>query len=337
LMTLAETTPTTANVRSYAAIVREKSVLRRLLEAGGEIVRKVHSQGADAQTLLDDAERSIFEVSGDNSRDAFTPIKDIVTATFRQITELFENPDRYTGLPSGFHHLDEMTGGLQPSDLVIVAARPSMGKTAFCLSLARHAALAERPGKVLVFSLEMSKEQLVKRLLCADGKIDATRLNRGRLGESDWPRLTRSAARVSEAPIFIDDTPAITVVELRAKARRLAKREGGLAMIVVDYLQLMRGSSDAETRTLEVGEISRGLKALAKELHVPVVALSQLNRSVEQRPGKRPQLSDLRESGAIEQDADLILFIFREEVYLRQAKEDVPEDVLGMAEIIIGK
>ncbi|MCA9772063.1 MAG: replicative DNA helicase [Myxococcales bacterium] len=338
LMTLAETVPSAANVGHYAKIVREKAIIRRLLSATNEITRAVHAEGADAQSLLDEAEQRIFEVSQVRARQSMVPVKDVVTDVFHQINELFQNPDSVTGLPTHYYELDEKTGGLQRGDLIIVAGRPSMGKTALALCMGLRIATSEAPAGVAVFSLEMSKELLAKRLLAVQAKIDSSKLKDGKLGADDWTRLTNAAGKVSRAPIYIDDTPAISIVELRAKARRLASQlNGTLGLIVVDYLQLMQAGSAVERREQEISAISRSLKALAKELNVPVIALSQLNRSVESRPNKRPMMSDLRESGAIEQDADVIMFIYREEAYLRQAKEDVPEDVQGVAEIIIGK
>jgi replicative DNA helicase len=262
---------------------------------------------------------------------SFYPIRDIVKQSFKTIERLFERKELVTGVPSGFRELDQKTAGFQPSDLIIVAGRPSMGKTAFCLNIAQYAAI-EKKIPIAIFSLEMSKEQLVIRMLCSEARVEGTKLRTGFLIESDWPRLTLAAGNLSEASIFIDDSAALSVLELRAKARRL-KAEHGLGMIVVDYLQLMKGRLRAESRQQEISEISRSLKALAKDLNVPVMAVSQLSRRTEERQGMRPQLSDLRESGAIEQDADLILFIYRDEVYNRS--EDNPNR--GKAEVIIGK
>ncbi len=267
----------------------------------------------------------------DRVRPSFYSLKEILKASFKTIEKLYEQRQIITGVPTGFSKLDELTSGLQPSDLIIVAGRPSMGKTTFALNIAQHAAI-EAGITSAIFSLEMAKEQLALRMLCSEAKIDAHRLRGGFLSESDWPKLTRAAGKLSEAPIFIDDTPAISVLEMRAKARRL-KAEHNLGLIVVDYLQLMRGRTDSETREQEISDISRSLKALAKELNIPVIALSQLNRRVEERGDKRPQLADLRESGAIEQDADVIIFLYRDEVYNRS--EENPNK--GRAEIIIGK
>jgi replicative DNA helicase len=262
---------------------------------------------------------------------SFYSIRDIVKQSFKTIERLYEKKELVTGVPSGYRDLDQRTAGFQPSDLIIVAGRPSMGKTAFCLNVAQYAAIEKRT-PVAIFSLEMSKEQLVIRMLCSEAQVEGTRLRTGFLTESDWPRLTLAAGNLSDAPIFIDDAAALSVLELRAKARRL-NAEHGLGMIMIDYLQLMRGRAKVESRQQEISEISRSLKALAKELNVPVIAVSQLSRRTEERQGMRPQLSDLRESGAIEQDADVILFIYRDEVYNRS--EDNPNR--GKAEIIIGK
>lgn len=329
LATLVDFLPSSAPIVSYSKVVKEKAMLRSLIQAATEIIAKGYEGSDDIDRFIDDAERIIFQVSEKKMRQSFYPVKDIVKDAFKAIESLYEKKESITGVATGFKDLDKMTCGMQPSDLIIVAGRPSMGKTAFALNIAENAA-CEHKTCVAVFSLEMSKEQLVQRMLCGSAKVDASKLRGGFLKESDWPKLTRAAGRLSEAPFFIDDTPALSVLEMRAKARRL-KREQGLGMIVVDYLQLMRGINSGESREREISEISRGLKALAKELSVPVIALSQLNRSVESRTDKRPQLSDLRESGAIEQDADVIAFIYRDEVY----NKGTPDR--GVAEIIIGK
>jgi replicative DNA helicase len=283
------------------------------------------------ESLLDQAEQAIFQISENRVKPSFYPIRDIVKESFKTIERLFEKKELVTGVPTGFKELDQRTAGFQAADLIIVAGRPSMGKTAFCLNVAQYAAI-EKKIPVAVFSLEMSKEQLVIRMLCSEAQVEGTRLRTGYLTESDWPRLTLAAGNLSDAPIYIDDSAALSVLELRAKARRL-DAEYGLGMIIIDYLQLMKGRSRVENRQQEISEISRSLKALAKEVNVPVVAVSQLSRRTEERQGMRPQLTDLRESGAIEQDADLILFIYRDEVYNRA--EDNPNR--GKAEIIIGK
>lgn len=328
---LVNSVPTAANISYYANIIKEKSLLRKLIQRATEIINEGYGNSGDINEFLDRAERLIFEISEDRVRPSFYSLKEILKASFKTIEKLYEQRQIITGVPTGFSKLDELTSGLQPSDLIIVAGRPSMGKTTFALNIAQHAAI-EAGITSAIFSLEMAKEQLALRMLCSEAKIDAHRLRGGFLSESDWPKLTRAAGKLSEAPIFIDDTPAISVLEMRAKARRL-KAEHNLGLIVVDYLQLMRGRTDSETREQEISDISRSLKALAKELNIPVIALSQLNRRVEERGDKRPQLADLRESGAIEQDADVIIFLYRDEVYNRS--EENPNK--GRAEIIIGK
>jgi replicative DNA helicase len=331
LTLVADQVPSTANIAYYARIVREKAVLRRLIRKGSEIVEECYRDQIDLEDFLDEVERGIFQIAEDRVRKSYFPMKDIVKASFETIERLYERKALITGVPSGFVDLDTLTAGFQASDLIVVAARPSMGKTALCLDIARHAAVvADIP--VALFSLEMSKEQIAIRLLCAEAKVDGSKLRRGFLKESDWPKLTTAAGVLSESPIFVDDTPDLSVLELRAKARRL-KAEKNIGLVILDYLQLMRGRHGVERREQEISEISRSLKALAKELNVPVIALSQLNRRVEERGDKMPQLSDLRESGAIEQDADVILFIYRDEVYNRNP--DNPKR--GTAEIIVGK
>lgn len=329
LASLVDRVPTAANITYYGKIVHEKAILRRLIEGATEIVEKGYADGGDVDASLDRAEQMIFEIAQRKIKQSFFAVKDIVKKSFETIEKLFERKEMVTGVPTGYHDLDKITAGMQPSDLIIVAGRPSMGKTAFALNMVAHAAM-EAGTPCAVFSLEMSKEQLVQRLLCCEAKVDASKLRGGFLSESDWPRLTRAAGSLSEAPIYIDDTPAINVLEMRAKTRRL-QRDRGLGMVVVDYLQLMRGLGSIESREREISEISRSLKALAKELHVPVIALSQLNRGVELRTDKRPQLADLRESGSIEQDADIVMFVYRDEVYNRESPDR------GTAEIIIGK
>ena len=328
---LIDSVPTAANIEYYAKIVKEKGILRKLIQTSTEIITQSYEDRGDVETFIDEAERAIFQISERRVKPSFYPIRDIVKQSFKTIERLFERKELVTGVPSGFRELDQKTAGFQPSDLIIVAGRPSMGKTAFCLNVAQYAAI-EKKTPIAIFSLEMSKEQLVIRMLCSEARVEGTKLRTGFLIESDWPRLTLAAGNISEAPIFIDDSAALSVLELRAKARRL-KAEHGLGMIVVDYLQLMKGRLRAESRQQEISEISRSLKALAKDLAVPVIAVSQLSRRTEERQGMRPQLSDLRESGAIVQDADLILFIYRDEVYNRS--EDNPNR--GKAEVIIGK
>jgi replicative DNA helicase len=331
LNSLVNSVPTAANISYYAKIVKEKAILRKLINRSTDIISQVYGVSGDVDDFLDQAERSIFEISEDRVRPSFYSLKDIIKASFKTIERLYEKRQLITGVPTGFTKLDELTSGLQPSDLIIIAGRPSMGKTALALDIAAHAAV-EGGIPSAIFSLEMAKEQLALRMLCSEAKVDAHRLRGGFLSESDWPKLTRAAGSLSEAPIFIDDTPGLSALEMRAKSRRL-KAEHNLGLVVVDYLQLMRGRADSDNREQEISDISRSLKALAKELNVPVMALSQLNRRVEERGDRRPQLSDLRESGAIEQDADVIIFLYRDEVYNKS--EDNPNK--GKAEIIIGK
>ncbi len=331
LASLTSIVPVTANIASYARIIKQKSVLRRLIEVNTEIAGRCYEEQGEIDLLVDEAEQAIFDIAGKKSGQSFTPLKDIIPAAFAKVEQLFKRKELITGVPTGYYEIDKLTAGLQPSDLIILAGRPSMGKTAFAMNLAQHAALVEKTG-VAIFSLEMSKEQLTMRLLSSVGRIDSHRIRTGKLHDEDWPKLTRAVGMLSEAPLYIDDTPAISVLEMRSKIRRLASQYP-LGMILVDYLQLMRGRSSSENRTQEISEISRSLKALAKEHNVPVLALSQLNRSLESRTDKRPMMADLRESGAIEQDADIICFIYRDQVYNKA--EDNPEK--GTAEIIIGK
>ena len=326
---LAERVPSAANIAHYARIVREKAVLRSLINVSNEIASRCYNGEEDIEQFLDEAERLIFDVSEKRVRPAFFKMGDMIMDTIKTVEKLYERKELVTGVPTGFIDLDRLTAGLQPADLIIVAARPSMGKTAFVLNIAQYVALQTNTA-VGIFSLEMSKEQLVMRMLCSEARVDNAKVRAGYLGERDFPRLAMAAGRLAEAPIYIDDTPAQNILELRAKARRL-KREAGLGIVIIDYLQLMRGLTAQENRTQELSEISRGLKSLAKELNVPVMALSQLNRQVEQRADRRPMMSDIRESGAIEQDADLIAFIYRDEVYRPDSQDE------GIAEIIIGK
>ena len=332
LSSLADNVPSAANISHYSKIVKEKAILRRLIGTATEILNKSYNSAADIDTVLDEAEHAIFEISENKIRPAFSPFKDIIKESVKTIEKLYERKELVTGVPTGYEKIDDITSGLQKSDLIIIAGRPSMGKTAFALNIAQYAAL-EANIPVAIFSLEMSKEQLALRMLSAEARVDSQRIRRGFLGEADWPRLIAAAGRLSEAQIFIDDSSAISALEMKAKSRRL-KSEVDLGLIILDYLQLMRSGSYRETsREQEISEISRSLKALAKELSVPVIALSQLNRKLEDRTNKRPQMADLRDSGAIEQDADLIAFIYRDEVY--DKSEENPEK--GMAEIIIGK
>lgn len=331
LASLVDNVPSAANVANYAKIVKEKAILRGLIGSATEIINSCYETGSDVDQVLDKAEHSIFEISENKVKPSFYLMKDIIKESFRAIEDLFTRKELITGVGTGFEKIDDMTSGLQNSDLIIIAGRPSMGKTAFALNIAQFAAL-ETQTPVAIFSLEMSKEQLAFRMLASEARVDSQRLRKGFLGETDWPKLTTAAGRLSEAPLFIDDTPAITVLEMKAKSRRL-KADQGLGLIVVDYIQLMRAGGYTNSREQEISEISRSLKALAKELKVPVIALSQLNRKVEDRPNRRPQMADLRESGAIEQDADVIAFIYRDEVYNKS--DDNPDK--GVAEIIIGK
>jgi len=330
LASLTSIVPVTANVNSYAKIIREKSILRKLISVNTSIAARCYDEQNDIDVLVDEAEQAIFDIAGSKGSQYFTHIKSVVPKAFATVEQLYKRKEFITGVPTGYNQIDKMTAGLQASDLVIIAARPSMGKTSFAMNIAQHAALVEKTG-VAVFSLEMSKEQLVMRLLSSVGHIDSQRIRTGNMHSDDWPKLTRAVGMLSDAPIFIDDTPAISVLEMRAKMRRLAAQHD-IGLIVVDYLQLMRGRN-TENRTQEISDISRSLKALAKEHAIPVLALSQLNRGLESRTDKRPMMSDLRESGAIEQDADVICFIYRDEVYNKA--EDNPER--GTAEIIIGK
>jgi len=331
LASLVDNVPSAANVANYAKIVKEKAILRGLIGSATNIIDSCYETGSDVDVVLDKAEHSIFEISQNKVRPSFYPIKDIVKDSFLAIEGIYTRKGLYTGVETGFGKIDDLTSGLQPSDLIIIAGRPSMGKTAFALNIAQFAAM-ENKIPVAVFSLEMSKEQLGFRLLASEAKVDSQRLRKGQLGEIDWPKLTTAAGRLSEAPLYIDDTAAITVLEMKAKSRRLSA-ESGLGLIVVDYIQLMRADGYRDNREQEISAISRSLKALAKELKVPVIALSQLNRQVETRTNRRPQMADLRESGAIEQDADVIAFIYRDEVYNKS--DDNPEK--GTAEIIIAK
>ena len=331
LSLIANSVPTAANVHYHARIVHEKAQLRSLINAATEIAGAAYESADEVEDIMDSAEKRILQVaSGKRSKD-FVPLQDILLDTLEQIDLRYNNKGSITGLPTGFTELDHLTAGLQKSDLILVAARPSMGKTAFTLNIAAHVVLrAKEP--VAFFSLEMSKEQLVQRLLCSEGRIDSQRLRVGELEEKEWGDLIDTANRLSAAPLYIDDTPGITVMELRSKARRL-KAEHGLSLIIIDYLQLMqgRGNKSGDNRQQEISEISRSLKALARELNVPVIALSQLSRSVESRQIKRPMLSDLRESGSLEQDADIVMFLYREDYY------DPETENKNITEVIIAK
>jgi len=329
IASLVEMVPTAANVKYYAQIVKEKSILRNLITVSTEIISECYEDSEDIDELLDRAEKKIFEISERRILSGFVPIHQVLKESFDTLERLFQRRELVTGVATGFREFDSRTAGLQPSDLIIVAGRPSMGKTSFCLNIAQYVAtVSKRP--VAIFSLEMSRQQLVLRLLCSEARINSTKVRTGFLDKEDWPRLTKAAGVISEAPIYIDDTPALSVRDIRARARRL-KAEQGLDLIIIDYLQLIKSKGKQESRHQEISEITRSLKALAKELNVPVIAISQLSRAVEQRSDHRPQLSDLRESGSIEQDGDLIVFLYRDEVY----NEDTLDK--GVAEVIIGK
>ncbi|MFO1283501.1 MAG: replicative DNA helicase [Burkholderiales bacterium] len=332
---LVQSVPTAANIRHYAQIVRDRSVLRQLASTAGEIAESAYQpMGRSSSQLLDEAETKVMHIAeaGSRGRKQYAKVGDLLEGVVERIEELYsrEHPTDVTGLATGFADLDRMTAGLQAGDLVIVAGRPSMGKTALAVNIGEHVALeSKRP--VAIFSMEMGANQLALRLIGSVGRLPSQNLRTGRLQAEDWTRLSSALGRLAEAPILIDETPALTVMELRSRARRIARAPSPLGLVIVDYLQLMQASTQGENRATEISEISRSLKALAKELSVPVIALSQLNRSLEQRPNKRPVMSDLRESGAIEQDADVILFIYRDEVYNPETQDK------GVAEIIIGK
>ncbi|MEX2584469.1 MAG: replicative DNA helicase [Gemmatimonadota bacterium] len=335
LAQLLDAVPTSANVEYHAKIVREKALLRRLIEAATSIIQATYEAGGEVEALLDEAEQKIFQIAQTHDRKGFVWIKELLWPAMEQIELLSQNSSAITGVPTGFADLDEKTAGFQKGDLVIVAARPSMGKTALTLNIAQHAAIGAHRS-VAFFSLEMSKEALVQRMLTSEARVDASRVRTGRLRDDDYPRLAQAAGLLNTAPIYIDDTAGISILEMRAKARRLKSDRPDLAMVIVDYLQLMQGNGRTENRQQEVSEISRGLKALAKELDIPVVALSQLSRAVESRPDKRPMMSDLRESGALEQDADVIMFLYRPEYYHGPTDKD-GNSLEGRAELIVGK
>ncbi|HFC8536572.1 TPA: replicative DNA helicase [Neisseria bacilliformis] len=336
LISLAQNTPSAANIRRYAEIVRERAIMRRLAEVGTEIARNAYNpEGRDAAQLLDEAENKVFQIaeSTAKSKQGFLQLPDLLQEVVERIDMLYarDNPDEVTGIATGFVDLDKKTSGLQPGDLIIVAGRPSMGKTAFSLNIAEHVAV-EGKLPVAVFSMEMGGAQLVMRMLGSVGRLDQHVLKTGKLQDEHWGRLNEAVIKLSDAPMFIDETAGLTALELRARARRLARQfNGRLGLIVIDYLQLMESSGRTDNRAAALGEISRSLKSLAKELQVPIIALSQLSRSVEQRTDKRPMMSDLRESGAIEQDADLIMFMYRDEYYNPESQ------MKGLAECIIGK
>ncbi len=331
LSSLVAAVPTAANVKHHAKIIREKALMRGLIRAATEVIEMVYDEGMPADEMVDRAEKTIFEISDKRTTTTFSSMKDVIKDSFQMIEDLYDSKKAITGVPSGFRDLDELTTGFQPGDLIIVGGRPSMGKTTFALNIAQHVAV-EGGEPVAIFSLEMSKRQLAIRMLCSEAMVDANKVRKGFIGKEDWHKLTSAAGKLAEAPVYIDDSSNLSVLEMRAKARRLKLEKGGLSLIIVDYLQLMKGRGSFERREQEISDISRSLKALAKELEVPVIALSQLNRAVEQRHDKRPTLADLRESGAIEQDADVILFLYRDEVYNKNNPES-----RGKAEVIIAK
>lgn len=348
LTALVESCPSSANVEAYAKVVNEKSVLRQLLSATEQISGMVYSEedSEDITQLIDNAEKKLFEIGSRQLRDGFSHIKTLLMSAYDQIEKQFQNKGEATGISTGFIDLDDITSGLQATDLIILAARPSMGKTALAINIAHHIALRERM-PVAVFSLEMSKEQLVQRLICSEAQINSRNLRRGMLADSDWMRVTQAVNNLYQAPIFIDDTPGATTFEMRAKARRLTAEHGQLGLIVVDYLQLAHTSNKSENRTQEISEIARQLKSMARELKVPLIALSQLSRAVEQREDKRPILSDLRESGSIEAEADIVAFIYRPSYYKNKPHHSAdqsgppapeePDPDEGIAEVILGK
>ena len=329
LAVLANAVPTSANISHYVSIVKEKSILRSLINNSTRIVSMCYESEGNINEVVDNAEKFIFEISDKKTQGVFIPLKELVKDSIETIDQLYQKKQHITGVPTGYVDFDIKTAGLQPSDLIIIAGRPSMGKSALALGIAEYAGIVEKI-PTAIFSLEMSKEQLVQRMLCSHARVDAHKVRTGYLSTSDWPRLTAAAGKLSESPIYIDDTPGISVMELRAKARRL-KMHHDIKLIILDYLQLMRGSGGIENRQQEISEISRSLKALARELNVPLIGISQLSRAVESRTDHRPQLSDLRESGAIEQDADLVALLLREEYY------NPSPDNQGIAEVIISK
>jgi len=330
ITSLTSSIPTAANIEHYAKIVKEKGIVRHLINNATEIVHDCYESTSNADKLLDKAEKSIFEISSKKVAQKSILLKDIIKDSIETIDNLYQRKENITGIPTGFHEFDVLTAGLQASDLIIIAGRPSMGKSALAACIAEYAGIVEKI-PVAFFSLEMSKEQLVQRMLCSHARVNAHKVRTGFLSQSDWPRLVNAAGKLSEAPIYIDDTPGISVLELRAKARRL-KSQYDIKFLILDYLQLMQGPARSENRQQEISEISRSLKALARELNVSLVAISQLSRAVEQRAEHRPQLSDLRESGAIEQDADLVVLLLREEYYNPNM-----EDKKGLADVIVAK
>lgn len=329
LANIAASTGSSANVKQYCFIVRDKSLLRKLIKSTQEISELGYSGSEKAEVVMDYAEKAIFDLMQNRSREEFASVREVAVSAFERIEQIYRSKGKLTGLPTGFADFDAKTAGLQKSDLILLAARPSMGKTAFALNLVEHAAIRQNT-PTAVFSLEMSKEQLVNRMLCAEARVDAQRLRTGELADDDWPKLVQAMGPLSEAPIFIDDTPGISPGEIRSKCRKL-KLECGLGLIVIDYLQLMSGNGRNDSRQQEISEISRALKAIAREMDAPVIALSQLSRACEQRADHHPMLSDLRESGAIEQDADVVVFLYRDEYYFPESEKR------NMAELMIAK
>lgn len=329
LTDISSSVPTIANAAHYAKIIREKALLRKLIRACGDISNMSFEAAEEIAGIIEFAEKSVFDISQKRTSKGFSPVKDVLVSSFNRIEELYSTKGNITGVPTGFIDIDGKTSGLQKNDLILVAARPSMGKTAFALNIAQYAAL-NTGIPIAIFSLEMSKEQLVNRMICAEANIDSHKLRTGNLEDDDWPKLAGAVSRLSETNIYIDDTPGITIPEMRSKCRRL-KLERGLELILIDYLQLMQGSGRAESRQQEISEISRSLKALAREMECPLLAMSQLSRAPEMRSEHRPMLSDLRESGAIEQDADVVMFLYRDEYYNADTEKK------GIAEVILAK
>ena len=328
LASLPDKVPTTANVQKYIKIVEEKSILRNLIKTANEIIELGYDPAEDVEDIMDGAEKRIFDLMQSKNQKGYTPIKDVLVESFTKLEELYNRKQHITGVPTGFAELDYKTAGLHGSELILIAARPAMGKTAFALNLATNAALRGN-APVAIFSLEMSKDQLVNRILCSEAMVDSNKVRTGKLGEDDWVKLAGAIGPLSEAEIYIDDTPGISVTEIRTKCRKLSI-DKGIGLVVIDYLQLVQGSKRAGSREQEIAEISRSLKILAKEINVPVIALSQLSRAVEQRPDHRPTLSDLRESGSIEQDADIVMFLYRDDYYNKESeKKDIAEVIIA--------
>ena len=328
LASLPDKVPTTANVQKYIKIVEEKSILRNLIKTANEIIELGYSPTEDVEDIMDGAEKKIFDIMQSKNQKGYSPIKDVLVESFTKLEELYNRKQHITGVPTGFAELDYKTAGLHGSELILVAARPAMGKTAFALNLATNAALRGN-APVAIFSLEMSKDQLVNRILCSEAMVDSNKVRTGKLGEDDWVKLAGAIGPLSEAEMYIDDTPGISVMEIRTKCRKL-KMEKNIGLVVIDYLQLVQGNKRTASREQEISEISRSLKILAKEINVPVIALSQLSRAVEQRPDHRPMLSDLRESGAIEQDADIVMFLYRDDYYNKESeKKDIAEVIIA--------